>query len=113
MSDFLVTIKVNWLTTMSQTERIDLLRREAVVLGEPFASGELQALYHAKDDHLLAGVVRCDGHEKVIPILERLPMWSIMTVQGQLPVVEMDEWYHSTLNISLRRSKASLSSSHS
>jgi muconolactone delta-isomerase len=112
VSDFLVTIKVNWPTTMSQTERIDLLRREAAVLGELFASGELQALYHAKDKHVLAGVVRCDGHEKVIPILERLPMWSIMTIDGQLPVVEMDEWYRSTLNIPLRRSKASLSSSH-
>ena len=112
MSDFLVTIKVNWPTTMSQTERFDLLRREAALLGELFASGELQALYHAKDKHVLAGVVRCDGHEKVIPILERLPMWSNMTIQGQLPVVEMDEWYRSTLNIPLRRSTASLSSSH-
>ena len=113
MSDFLVTIKVNWPTTMSQTERIDLLRREGAVLGELFASGELQALYHAKDKHVLAGVVRCDGHEKVIPILERLPMWFNMTIQGQFPVVEMDEWYRSRLNISLRSSKASLFSTNS
>jgi maltooligosyltrehalose synthase len=81
--------------------------------GDLFASGELQALYHVKDDHALVGVVRCDGHEKIIRILERLPMWSIMTIQGQLPVVEMGEWYRSTLNIPLRRFKASLSSSHS
>lgn len=47
-----------------------------------------------------------------MPILERLPMWSIMTIDSQLPVVEMDEWYRSTLNIPLRRSTASLSSSH-
>ena len=112
MSDFLVTIKVKWPTTMSQTERIDLLRREAAVLGEFCASGELQSLYHVKDDDLVVGVVRCDGPEKVITILERLPMWSIMTIDGQLPVVEMDEWYRSTLNIPLRRSNSSLSSSH-
>jgi muconolactone delta-isomerase len=112
MSDFLVTIKVNWPTTMSQTERIDLLRREAAVLGELFTSGELQALYHAKDEHVLVGVVRCDGPEKVVPIFERLPMWSIMTIQSQLRVVEMEEWYRSTLNIPLRRSMASLSSSN-
>ena len=37
----------------------------------------------------------------------------LVTIQGQLPVVEMDEWYRSTLNIPLRRSKASLASSHS
>ncbi|WP_160109352.1 hypothetical protein [Pseudomonas izuensis] len=48
MSDFLVTIKVGWPTTMNQTERID-----------------------------------------------------------QLPVVEMDEWFHSTLNIPLRHSNQS------
>ena len=69
--------------------------------------------FTAKDNHVLAGVVRCDGQEKVIPILERLPMWSNMTIQGQLPVVEMDEWYRSTLNISLRSSRASLFSTNS
>jgi hypothetical protein len=36
-----------------------------------------------------------------------------MTIEGQLSVVEMNEWYRSTLNIPLRRSEASLSSSHS
>ena len=113
MPDFLLTIKVNWPTTKIQTERLDLLRREAVVLEELFASGELQALYHARNEHVLAGVVRCDEQEKVILILERLPMWSNMTIQGQLSVVEMDEWYRSTLNISLRSSKASLFSTNS
>jgi muconolactone delta-isomerase len=113
MSDFLVTIRVHWPTAMSQAERNDLLRREAAALAELFASGELQVLYHAKDDHVLTGVVRCDASEKVLPILERLPMWPIMTTQGQHPVVEMDEWYRSALNIPLRRSDASLSSSHS
>jgi muconolactone delta-isomerase len=63
MSDFLVTIKVNWPKTMSKTERVDLLRHEAAALGDLIAGGELQALYHVKDDDALAGVVRCDGHE--------------------------------------------------
>lgn len=108
MSDFLVTIKVNWPTAMSQSERVDLLLREAAVLREFFASGELQALYHVNDDHELAGVVRCDGHEKVLRILERLPMWPIMTIKDQLHVVEMDEWYRSSLDIPLRRSEAPL-----
>ena len=107
MSDFLVTTKVDWPKTMSQAERLDLLRREAAGLQELFASGELQSLYHVKDDDLVVGVVRCDGPEKVITILERLPMWSIMTIQGQLPVIDMDDWYRSTLKISLRPSKAS------
>ena len=55
MSDFLVTIKVNWPTTMSQTERIDLPGREAAGLVELFASGELQALYHAKGQACIGG----------------------------------------------------------
>jgi muconolactone delta-isomerase len=112
MSDFLVTIKVNWPTTMSQTERIDLLRREAAVR-RPLCERRTAGPLPRQGRSCTVGVVRCDGHEKIIPILERLPMWSIMTIQGQLPVVEMGEWYRSTLNIPLRRFKASLSSSHS